>query len=334
MAGNAADHRATDKAGQERRARWIHGRLSCRLRRSSATPASRRSGRTIGHPPLHSCTRARVDPRTGTRRRATSSARSARCRRGGLAHEAHAHRLGTRGQRVRRHPRREASVRRPSRERDGRGARRRHADRLPARRRRSRSEVSCPRRAGSRRAPIGAPARGCARVRRGGIARRIQRARVSERNGHAGPISRRSRSIASTTRQPPCSQHQRRGSRTGGAAPSRRVLRPGGQRRQRSLASARQRPRSSITVQHDPDDLKRSLERVDGRCASGVAAHCLPPRVPSSHRAAAGLAALGDERLGGLDGDRRVAAVGVGADRLAELLVQRRPADEHDEVVA
>ena len=42
----------------------------------------------------------------------------------------------------------------------------------------------------------------------------------------------------------------------------------------------------------------------------------------------------GDQRLGGLHGDRRVAAVGVGADGLAERLVQRRAADQHDVVVA
>src|SRR3954470_16332804 len=47
---------------------------------------------------------------------------------------------------------------------------------------------------------------------------------------------------------------------------------------------------------------------------------------------AAGTAFL-DERLGGLDGDRRIATVGIAPDRLAELLVQRRPADEDDVVV-
>src|SRR6185295_10773147 len=43
---------------------------------------------------------------------------------------------------------------------------------------------------------------------------------------------------------------------------------------------------------------------------------------------------LPDQRDGGLDGDRGIAAVGVGPDGLAELLVQRRPTHEHDVVVA
>src|SRR5262245_7472618 len=41
-----------------------------------------------------------------------------------------------------------------------------------------------------------------------------------------------------------------------------------------------------------------------------------------------------DELLGGLGGDRGVAAVGVGPDGVTELLVQRRPADEDDELIA
>src|SRR5687767_12431927 len=41
-----------------------------------------------------------------------------------------------------------------------------------------------------------------------------------------------------------------------------------------------------------------------------------------------------DQILGGLDGYGCVAAIGVGADRLAEFLVQRRTADQHDVVVA
>src|SRR5690606_6773549 len=40
------------------------------------------------------------------------------------------------------------------------------------------------------------------------------------------------------------------------------------------------------------------------------------------------------EFLGGLHGHGRVAAVGVGADGLAEFLVQRRAADEDDVIVA
>ena len=40
------------------------------------------------------------------------------------------------------------------------------------------------------------------------------------------------------------------------------------------------------------------------------------------------------ERAGRLGGDAGIAAVGVGADRRAELLVQRRAADQHDVVVA
>src|SRR5512146_540244 len=40
------------------------------------------------------------------------------------------------------------------------------------------------------------------------------------------------------------------------------------------------------------------------------------------------------ERLRRLDRDRGVAAVGIGADRLAELLVEWGPADEDDVVVA
>ena len=44
--------------------------------------------------------------------------------------------------------------------------------------------------------------------------------------------------------------------------------------------------------------------------------------------------APGHEGLGGLDRDRGVAAVGIGADRLGERLVQRRAADQHDVVVA
>src|SRR5262245_17892141 len=43
---------------------------------------------------------------------------------------------------------------------------------------------------------------------------------------------------------------------------------------------------------------------------------------------------LPDQRHGGLDGDRRVAAIRIGADRLAELLVQRRAADQDDVVLA
>src|SRR5512134_619068 len=59
--------------------------------------------------------------------------------------------------------------------------------------------------------------------------------------------------------------------------------------------------------------------------------------------AAAGLAcllregtalALGHEALGGLHGHGGVAAVGVGADRVRELLVERRAADQHDIVIA
>jgi hypothetical protein len=41
-----------------------------------------------------------------------------------------------------------------------------------------------------------------------------------------------------------------------------------------------------------------------------------------------------DERLGGVDRDGGVAAIGVGADGLAEILVERRAADQHDIVVA
>src|SRR6516165_1964924 len=41
-----------------------------------------------------------------------------------------------------------------------------------------------------------------------------------------------------------------------------------------------------------------------------------------------------DEGLGGLGGDRGVAAVRVGADGHAELLVERRPADHDDVIVA
>src|SRR6185295_1614130 len=40
------------------------------------------------------------------------------------------------------------------------------------------------------------------------------------------------------------------------------------------------------------------------------------------------------QRLGGLHGDGRIAAVGIGADGLAEFLVQRRAAHQHDEIVA
>ena len=59
------------------------------------------------------------------------------------------------------------------------------------------------------------------------------------------------------------------------------------------------------------------------------------------HRSAQALAAAGGrlwrramKRLGGLDRDRGIAAIGVGADRLGERLVQRRAADQDDVVVA
>ena len=48
----------------------------------------------------------------------------------------------------------------------------------------------------------------------------------------------------------------------------------------------------------------------------------------------AGPRAAGDQRLRRLNRDGRVAAVRIGADRLRELLVERRAADEHDVLVA
>src|SRR5687768_13453785 len=48
----------------------------------------------------------------------------------------------------------------------------------------------------------------------------------------------------------------------------------------------------------------------------------------------AGRAPSGDQRLRGLNRDGRVAAVRIGADRLRELLVERRAADEHYVLVA
>src|SRR5678816_2665878 len=41
-------------------------------------------------------------------------------------------------------------------------------------------------------------------------------------------------------------------------------------------------------------------------------------------------ATRGDERLGGLHGNRGIAAIGVGADGPGEFLVERRTANQHD----
>src|SRR5690606_13514365 len=57
-------------------------------------------------------------------------------------------------------------------------------------------------------------------------------------------------------------------------------------------------------------------------------------RVSADTRAALRGAPLPDELLRDLDGRRRVAAIGVGADGLAEILVERRTADHDDVVVA
>src|SRR5262245_38376935 len=95
------------------------------------------------------------------------------------------------------------------------------------------------------------------------------------------------------------------------------------------LCSAASRQRS-VTCASGPARRSASSSRASGpqaRTSTPWAAMCV---AAASRRRTAFL----DEALRGLDRGRRVAAIGSGADRAAELLVERSAADKHDVVVA
>src|SRR6516162_5565265 len=117
-------------------------------------------------------------------------------------------------------------------------------------------------------------------------------------------------------------------SRTAGAMRSGRLWSSAGRQRtskalqplaRRSAAISRaSAPQAMMSVTGRAFTCQPSWESSGGACGA---------------RAASG-AARGDERLGGLDRDGGVAAVRIGPNRLAELLVERCTAHQHDVVLA
>ena len=91
-----------------------------------------------------------------------------------------------------------------------------------------------------------------------------------------------------------------------------------------------------VQVGREIDDVEWSAPSGSGRARHAARATSAPHATTSVRGAA--ISATGptrrDERRRGLGRDRRVPAVRVGTDGRAELLVERRAADEHDEVVA
>src|SRR5215469_4158485 len=113
-------------------------------------------------------------------------------------------------------------------------------------------------------------------------------------------------------------------SRTAGAMRSGRLCSSGGRQQTSMAVQPFARRRAAISCASAPQAMI-SVPQV-------VFTH--PLRCPQALSGGARGPARGDQALRRLDRDRRVAAVGIRPDSLAELLIERRAADQHDEVVA
>src|SRR6516162_11934873 len=116
-------------------------------------------------------------------------------------------------------------------------------------------------------------------------------------------------------------------SRTAGAMRSGRLWSSAGRQRTSKALQPLARCRAAISRASAP----QAMIKVTGRALT------LESRERSGGARgarSAGRAAGGDQGLGGLHGDGGIAAVGIGADRFAELLIQRRTAHQHDVVLA